>query len=148
MLETIIIVGIVLGLAVYELSGSSGQAASSGSNIPTGMGVLSADQIQQYASNAGFSDADGAVAASVAIAESGGNPDAYNPESAAGTQPGQGSYGLWQIYLTDHPEYQGVNLYDPQTNANAAFAIFSAAGSFAPWSTYNSGAYLQNLDEV
>lgn len=103
---------------------------------------LSAAQIAQYAAAAGFSGADLQVAVAVALAESSGNPQAYNPETAAGTPDGQGSYGLWQIYLNAHPEFAGVNLYDPQTNASAAFAVFAGAGGFSPWSTYGNGAYL------
>jgi hypothetical protein len=117
-----------------------------------GLGALNglpAEQIATYAANAGFSGADLATAVAVALAESGGNPGAYNPEPTAkgGTPRGQGSYGLWQIYLRDHPEFAGANLYDPQTNANAAFAVYSAAGGFRPWSTYKYGqyrAYLSN----
>lgn len=98
------------------------------------------------AANAGFSSANAAIAAAVALAESGGNPNVYNPETGAGAPDGEGSFGLWQIYLLDHPEFAGWNLYDPQTNANAAFSVWSAAGgSFSPWTTYNTGAYLKYL---
>lgn len=104
--------------------------------------VNSISNIAQYAEAAGFAGNDLIVAVAIAMAESGGNPNAYNPETAAGAPAGKGSYGLWQIYLSAHPEFTGQNLYDPQTNANAAFAIYSAAGnSFSPWSTYKSGAY-------
>lgn len=103
--------------------------------------ILTAAQIAYYAQNAGFTGQDLQTAVAIALAESSGNPNVYNPESAASTPAGQGSYGLFQIYLNAHPEYQGVNLYDPQTNANAAYAIYAAAGGFSPWSTYNSGTY-------
>jgi hypothetical protein len=105
------------------------------------LGALSPSQIQQYAANAGFTGNDLNVAVAVAMAESSGNPNAYNPETAAGTPSGKGSFGLWQIYLNAHPEFAGQNLYDPQTNANAAYSIYSASGGFTAWSTYNSGAY-------
>jgi len=110
------------------------------SSIPNAT-ILTPAQISYYAQRAGFTGQDLVTAVAIALAESSGNPNTYNPETAAGTPQGQGSYGLWQIYLTAHPEYAGVNLYDPQTNANAAFAIYSAAGGFSPWSTYNSGEY-------
>ena len=42
--------------------------------------------------------------------------------------------GLWQIYLQDHPEFAGLDLRDPATNANAAFSVYSNAGRFRPWS--------------
>jgi len=102
---------------------------------------LSAAQIQGYAAAAGFSGADLATAVAIALAESypPGNPNSYNPE---------GSYGLWQIYLVDHPEYASANLFDPQTNANAAFAIYSAAGGFSPWSTYKSGVYAKYMPSL
>lgn len=103
--------------------------------------------IVSVARNAGFQGEDLAIAVAVALAESQGNAMAYNPETAAGTPTGQGSYGLWQIYLKVHPEFIGWNLYDPQTNANAAFQVYQAAGnSFKPWSTFNSDKYLAQLD--
>jgi hypothetical protein len=104
---------------------------------------LSPAQIAQYAAAAGFTGADLLTAVDIALAESGGNPAAYNPETAAsgGTPQGQGSYGLWQIYLKMHPEFSGEDLTDPQTNANAAYSIYAIAGGFTPWSTYTSGEY-------
>src|SRR5271163_4681913 len=104
---------------------------------------LSPAQIAQYAAAAGFTGNDLLTAVDIALAESGGNPAAYNPETAAagGTPQGQGSYGLWQIYLKMHPEFAGANLADPQTNANAAYSIYAIAGGFTPWSTYTSGQY-------
>lgn len=100
----------------------------------------SSDQVRQYAANAGFSEPDLSVAVAIAMAESSDNAQALG-------DPNLGiSVGLWQINLKAHPEYTQVELYDPQTNANAAFAIYSAAGnSFSPWSTFNSGAYQQYL---
>jgi Lysozyme like domain len=103
--------------------------------------ILTPAQISYYAQNAGFAGQYLITAVAIALAESSGNTNAYNPETAARTTQGQGSYGLWQIYLSAHPEDAGENLYDPQTNANAAFAIYSDAGGFSPWSTYNSGQY-------
>jgi hypothetical protein len=45
-----------------------------------------------------------------------------------------------------HPEYTAESLKDPQVNANAAYAIYSAAGdSFTPWSTFKTGAYLAHM---
>lgn len=102
---------------------------------------LTAAQIAAYARTAGFSDGDLTIAVAVALAESGGKVSAHGD---TGIGSGTGSFGLWQIYSDAHPEYgpDFTKLYDPQANANAAFAIFTAAGdSFAPWSTFNSGAY-------
>jgi hypothetical protein len=105
--------------------------------------------IADYARRAGFSGEDLLIAVAIALAESGGDPNAYNPETAAGTPPGEGSYGLWQIYRKAHPEFAGQNLFDPQTNANAAFAVYLAAGrSFRPWTTFNLGRYVAFLDDA
>jgi hypothetical protein len=103
--------------------------------------------LAQLAAGAGFSGNDLDIAVAVAMAESGGNPNKYNPETqaAGGTPPGKGSYGLWQIYLKKHPEFEGVNLLDPQTNAHAAFDVYSRAGGFTPWTTYTQGQYLAFL---
>ena len=104
---------------------------------------LSAAQIQGYAAAAGFSGAVLATAVAIALAESSGNPAAVNPND-----PG-GSYGLWQINMAAHPEFAGLNLADPQTNANCAFQVYlEAGGSFTPWSTYSSGAYTAYLASV
>jgi hypothetical protein len=108
---------------------------------------LYADPLASVASTAGFSGDALLTAVAVALAESGGKPTAYNPETAAGDAPGQGSYGLWQIHLKAHPEFASWNLFDPVQNAAAAFRVYRAAGnSFHPWSTYTSGAYAAKLD--
>lgn len=109
---------------------------------------LSISQLVALAQAAGFSGPDLLTAVAVALAESGGNPQAYNPESAAGAPQGQGSFGLWQIYLKAHPQFSGANLFDPGTNAAAAYSIYSSAGGFSPWSTFTSGAYQGNLAAV
>jgi soluble lytic murein transglycosylase-like protein len=101
---------------------------------------LSFNALVSLAQDAGF-DTDSQTAAAIALAESGGDPNAYNPETQAGAPEGKGSYGLWQIYLHAHPEYEGQDLTDPQTNAEAAYAIYSKAKGFSPWSTFKNGAY-------
>jgi hypothetical protein len=99
---------------------------------------LSASDIAGYAQNAGFSGPDLQVAVAVALAESGGDPGAHGD---LGITPG-GSVGLWQINLKYHPEFNGQDLTDPQTNANAAYSVYQAAGNtFEPWSTYKTGVY-------
>jgi hypothetical protein len=100
-------------------------------------------EIATYAKNAGFSGPDLLIAVAIAYAESSGNPNAKG-DLDLGV-----SIGLWQINLRAHPEYTEQELYDPQTNADAAFAIYSAAGnSFRPWSTFKNGAYSAYLDDA
>jgi len=110
---------------------------------------VNASDIQAVAANAGFSGADLATAVAIALAETNpsGNENSYNPEAQKGTPQGQGSYGLWQIYLWKHPEFAGLNLMDPQTNANAAYQLYEQHG-FAPWSTYGSGKYQAYLGQA
>jgi soluble lytic murein transglycosylase-like protein len=99
--------------------------------------------IAGVASNAGFSGVDLITAVAIAYAESSGNPNAVGDVTLGR------SIGLWQINLAAHPEYSEDSLYDPQTNANAAFAIYQAAGdSFSPWTTFNNGAYQNNVDQA
>jgi len=106
------------------------------------VGNLSYNAIRQLAANAGFTGADLDTATAIALAESGGNPSVVGDLNIT---PG-GSIGLWQINLKAHPQYTAAQLIDPQTNANAAFSVYSAANnSFTPWSTYNSDAYLAYL---
>lgn len=95
-------------------------------------------QLQQLAASAGFVGEDAKIAAAVAMAESGGDPNAYGDPQYGG------SLGLWQINLDSHPQYQADPnvLYAPATNAQAAYATWLAAGrSFSPWTTYRTGAY-------
>jgi hypothetical protein len=121
---------IVVGVAVVMLS--------TGGGFLMGSSKLSAQDIAGFAANAGFSDSDLQVAVAVALAESGGDPNANGDTTLT---PG-GSVGLWQINLKAHPEYTAAQLTDPQANASAAYAVYSAAGnSFQPWTTYKSGAY-------
>lgn len=99
--------------------------------------------IASYAANAGFSGFELVEAIAIAYAESAGDPNAVGDLDLGR------SIGLWQINLRAHPEYSEQELLDPQTNANAAFAIYQAAGnSFRPWSTFNSGAYSNFLERA
>jgi hypothetical protein len=136
-----ILVAILLIVAYEAYVNVGGSVATGGPDA--GPNFQSPVTIYSLAVNAGFSGADAVTAVAIALAESSGNANAYNPELAAqavnGAPDGQGSAGLWQIYQFAHPEFAGENLYDPQTNANAAFAVYSSAGnSFTPWATFKA----------
>lgn len=94
---------------------------------------------------AGCSQDGARIAAAIAQAESSGNARAYNPETAANTPSGQGSYGLWQIYRKAHPEFAGQDLYNPATNAAAMFSVSGGCQNWNPWSTFKNGAYRNYL---
>ena len=140
---------IALGVVAIALFLIYSNSESIGTGIATMIGSATnmTQNIATYAAQAGFTGTDLVISVAVALAESGGNARAYNPEKQAGTATGKGSYGLWQIYLEAHPEFANQDLYDPQTNADAAFSVYSKAGnSFSPWSTYNNGTYQSHLD--
>lgn len=145
---------LVAGWFIYNqstLSSGSTGSPSCAPNAPVGHNYQSTAQIADYAQTAGFSGDSLQVAIAIAMAESAGDANAYNPELTANPVPpsGMGSYGLWQIYLLQHPEFQGMNLYDPQINANAAYSIYNSAGqSFSPWSTFGSTAFMSFLSQA
>lgn len=136
----IIIVIAVVGLAAVALAGGG-----LGGGLSSIMGKLTPDQIATVAQNAGFSGSDLTMSVAVALAESGGDPNAVGDLNLT---PG-GSIGLWQINLKAHPDLAQWNLTDPQTNANAAYRVYTAAGnSFYPWSTYKAGISASLLSEA
>lgn len=111
--------------------------------------ALSFAALQDVWKQAGGSAASAPVAAAIALAESGGRPDAHNPK------PPDDSYGLWQINMLGRlgparRQQFGLSsndqLYDPVTNARAAVAISSGGTNFGAWSTYTNGAYRSHLN--
>jgi Lysozyme like domain len=111
------------------------------------MGNLNASEIAPYAQNAGFQGTDLATAVAVALAESSGNPSAIGDQALAPTNGP--AIGLWQINSAKHTQWTQQQLLDPQTNANAAYSIYAAAGySFSPWTTYNDGSYNSYLNDA
>jgi hypothetical protein len=105
----------------------------------TGPSAYLADLARQ----AGFPESEIPTAVAVAMAESGGNPNAYGDPQYGG------SIGLWQINLPAHPDLaQQFNLDDPLQNAKAAYQVWvNAGGRWTPWTTYNTGAYRQYLGQ-
>jgi len=111
--------------------------------------ALSFQALQDLWKQAGGSAASAPVAAAIALAESGGRPDAHNPK------PPDDSYGLWQINMLGslgpaRRRQYGLSsndqLFDPLTNAKAAVAISGGGSSFGAWSTYTNGAYKSHLN--
>jgi Lysozyme like domain len=106
------------------------------------MPILSRQQIQQYAYNAGFRGAALNTIVAIAFAESGGNTTAYNPSDPYG-----GSFGLVQINGA-HFSSGGTNQAcadDPQCAMNYAFKLSNGGGNFLPWGTYTNGSWLHYL---
>jgi peptidoglycan hydrolase-like protein with peptidoglycan-binding domain len=102
---------------------------------------LSDFEIAEAALAAGFAYPRALVTATaVALAESGGRPNAVN---VAGNHPASRDRGLWQINDYWHPEITDAQAFDPFRCAAAAFTISRSGVWWSPWSTWTSGAYLQ-----
>lgn len=98
------------------------------------MTTYSYAQLESLWLQAGGSQALAPVMAAIALAESGGRSDAYNPSGAS---------GLWQILGAVNPSDQG-SLFNAQVNAKEAVLKYRTQGLGA-WVTYTSGAYRQYL---
>ena len=111
------------------------------SGAVTARGIISDAQIAQVARNAGLDGCRGVPLGTwvaIALAESGGNTNAHNPN-------GEDSLGLWQINMRAHASWVGSNnLFDPNYNAVAAKRVCDMQGPTA-WSVYSNGLYRQYL---
>jgi len=100
------------------------------------MATYSYGQLEQLWIQAGGPRAVAPLMAAIALAESGGNPQAANKTDNGGTQT---SWGLWQISDGTHNEpVQGI--LNPLTNAQQAVDKYKSQGLGA-WGTYTSGAF-------
>ena len=122
--------------------GLRGRASGTAAAYPKG-GNLSALQIAQLASDAGFTGDEIQKVVAIAGAESGFRSNAFNGEGE------DLSYGLMQInmYGGMGPERRewfelsnNEELYDPATNMKAAFEIYKAQG-WKAWTTYEGSRY-------
>lgn len=104
-------------------------------------------EIQSLAASAGFPDP--ALAAAIAMAESGGRANAGGPSDSSRHKDSNGrwSVGLWQINATDGGApgsgRNGVSiaaLEDPATNAAMAVQIYGSQG-YRAWGAYTNGSY-------
>jgi hypothetical protein len=124
---------LLFGLGVLAIAGG-GELVNQVTGTDGIMGNLSPAQIAMYANNAGFSGQDLINAVAIALAESKGNPNAHGDIDLP--KPGYSSYGLWQINSYYWPQFgpDFTVLFDPQTNANAAFSVYTIQG-FNAWIT-------------
>lgn len=114
--------------------------------------VLTAQEIYQYALNAGFDVETAKSMTAIALRESAGNTDAYNGKGL------DDSFGLWQINMKGNLGPARLNqfgisdktsLYDPQTNANAAYEIWKQSGGNldTAWYTEHGGWYTEQYQK-
>lgn len=107
------------------------------------MAGLSAAEIYRYARQAGFGRDQAVTMTAIAMAESGGNPQAN------AVTPREDSRGLWQINMHAHADKFGLaDLYDPEMNAFAAFTVSGGGKNFRPWSVYTNGRYFDFLGQA
>jgi hypothetical protein len=115
----------VAGSIVGSPSASSGKVAR---------GRFSKAQLEALWVQYGGSRASAHIAAAIALAESGGDPNSEN-HNANGTI----DRGLWQI----NSIHGAQSTFDIAGNVRAAIAISSNGRNWIPWTTYNTGAYRQ-----
>ena len=102
---------------------NTGQAGTAGLS-----GTLGCTGLEALWREAGGSPAAEVTAASIAMAESGGN------QFATGTV---GERGYWQI----NPVNGALSTYDALGNAHAAVVMSADGANWSPWTTFTSGAY-------
>jgi cell wall-associated NlpC family hydrolase len=100
---------------------------------------LRPEEIFHFALEAGFSPDQAVTMTAIALAESGGNPNAHNPV-------GEDSIGLWQVNRQAHPQFAGADGTDPLTNARMAYEVSGGGADIGRWTVTHAdkGApYLQ-----
>ena len=109
---------------------SAPTAVSSFSSRPatTSAGMYSCHGLESLWDQAGGSTGEAVMAASIAMAESGGNPSAISPTN---------DYGLWQI----NGSHGALATLNPLGSAEAAVSISGNGSNWGAWTTYTSGAY-------
>lgn len=88
--------------------------------------VYTYGQLEQIWISAGGNPGAASVAAAIAMAESGGNPNATNVNTN-----GSIDRGLWQI----NSIHGSQSTFDPMGNARSAIAISNNGSNWAPWCT-------------
>ncbi len=105
--------------------------------------MYSKGMLAQLWYNQGGDPTRGNLAASIALAESGGDPRSVGIPTSAGR-----ALGLWQIMWPLHqPSYPDRDPFDPNDNAYMATRISSNGANWQPWEAYTNGAYRQFLDD-
>lgn len=94
------------------------------------------DQLKELWIKAGGRKEVAGLAAAIALAESGGDPNAQHRNS-----DGSIDRGLWQI----NSVHGAQSTTDVTANVKAAISISNNGKTFRPWTTYQSGAYTKFL---
>jgi hypothetical protein len=114
------------------------------------MNPLNAQQIAALLKKQGFAKEKIPTMTAIALAESGGRPEAFNPKGL------DKSYGLFQVNMygglgparmKQFGLKQEKELFNPETNVRAAKQILGSQGLGA-WSVYKSGKYKEFLPQA
>jgi hypothetical protein len=97
---------------------------------------LTAQQIASLWVQYGGDPTTAPLAAAIALAESSGDPNAYN-----GRDPNGGSFGLFQI----NGIHGAAATYDLATNIRYAISLSSNGTDWSPWGAYTNGSYQRYL---
>lgn len=109
------------------------------------MSILTADQLNRYAANAGFSGFSKDIIVAIAQAESGGNTEAYNPKDPYG-----GSWGILQIngsHFQSGTTTKSCAL-NPACAFKFAFGLSKGGTDYSAWGAYTSGSYKQYMSGI
>jgi hypothetical protein len=119
-------------------------------NVPTApapaAGAKGGKALLGWLQQAGLSGEKLRMAWSISMAESGGNPRAFNGNARTGDK----SYGLFQINMLgslgparmrEFGLQREDQLFDPMTNIRAMLKVSSNGTNWRPWSVYKSGSY-------
>jgi LysM repeat protein len=91
-------------------------------------GTFSCTGLEQLWGAAGGNPADALVAAEVAMAESGGNPNAVSPTD---------DFGLWQVNASNGD----LATLSPAGSAHSAVVLSGNGTDWSAWTTFRTGAY-------
>jgi peptidoglycan DL-endopeptidase CwlO len=94
----------------------------------TASGSYSCSGLESLWDAAGGNPAHAVMAAEIAMAESGGNPNAISPTD---------DFGLWQINGSNG----ALATLSPSGNAHSAIVLSDNGSNWNAWTTYHSGAY-------
>lgn len=106
-------------------AGSKGTSGYVAASAPRGM--YSCSGLEALWDAAGGNPASARTAAAIAMAESGGNPNAVSPTN---------DYGLWQINGSNG----ALATLSPSGSARSAVILSHNGTNWSPWTTYTSGA--------
>jgi hypothetical protein len=130
-----------------------GGASTAQTGSPASGQTASIQEIASALRGAGFEGDALAMMTAIALRESAGRSDARGDTDKTGGQWGP-SIGWFQIRTLDNERGTGgwrdeeALMADTAFQAQAAWEISGHGTNFEPWSVYNSGTYLEHLDEV